>query len=103
ILGCVTQEQKVSFPAEILVIRHAEKATDGEPSVDLSTIGKKRAEALPGLFTKSETRTEPFPKPNFIFAAKNSKQSHRSLETVAPLARKLGVDVNSEFRSEDFA
>jgi hypothetical protein len=102
IVGCAAQEQELSFPAKILVIRHAEKPPDADPSADLSAIGKKRAEELPRLFTKSETRPDPFPKPDFIFAAKNSKHSHRSLETVAPLARKLRVDVNSEFRSEDF-
>ena len=86
-------------PAQILIIRHAEKPDND--SVDLSDQGKKRAEALPGLFLKSQSRPQPFPNPNFIFATKNSKHSHRPLETVTPLAKKLGIMVNTEFRDDE--
>jgi hypothetical protein len=93
------QDEKLTFPARILIIRHAEKP-DGD-SVDLSDQGKKRAEALPGLFKKSETRPEPFPTPDFIFATKDSNDSHRPLETVTPLAKKLGLTVNTEYRDKE--
>ncbi len=94
------QQAKLTFPARVLIIRHAEKPDDD--SVDLSDQGKKRAEALPGLFQKSDTRPEPFPTPDFIFATKNSKHSYRPLETVTPLAKKLGLSVNAEYKDAEF-
>ena len=72
-------------------------------SVDLSAAGEKRAGALPGLFMKSTSRPDPLPTPDFIFAAKDSKHSHRCKETVAPLAKKLGLKVNAKFANDDFA
>ena len=69
-------------PHHILLIRHAEKPEREEMSVHVTPIGKKRAELLPDLFVKSASRPEPFPRPDFVFAAKNSKNSHRSVETM---------------------
>ena len=85
-------------PQTILVIRHAEKpAGDADPG--LSPAGRKRADALPGLFT----RPDPFPTPDFVIAAARSKHSNRSAETVAPLAKALKIEVNAEFGDDDFA
>ena len=55
------------------------------------------------LFEASPTRADPFPKPDFIFAARESKMSNRCVETVAPLAARLKLDVNSHFANEEFA
>jgi hypothetical protein len=88
-----------TYPAHVLIIRHAEKPADG-PS--LSPEGNARAAALPKLFKKSDSRPDPCPAPDFIFAAMNSKESHRSVETVAPLAEKLGLKVNADIKNEDF-
>ena len=85
----------------ILLIRHAEKPTD-ETSVDLSPVGMKRAAALPNLFVKSADRPVPFPTPDFIFAAENSGHSSRSTQTVAPLAKKLGLKVYHKYANEEF-
>ena len=71
-------------------------------SSELSPEGEKRAAALPGLFKKSDARPDPFPAPDFIFAAKDSKHSHRPMETVAPLAKSLDLKVNDEYAEEDF-
>ncbi len=98
----VAREEK-SPPRLVMLIRHAEKPPDEKMSVDLSAAGEKRAGALPGLFTKSASRTDPLPKPDFIFAAKDSKHSHRSTQTVAPLAKKLGLKVSSDVANDDFA
>jgi broad specificity phosphatase PhoE len=87
-------------PAHVLIIRHGEKPADAD-SPDLTAEGKERAEALDRLFKKSDDRPEPFPTPDFIFAAKDSKKSHRPTATAAPLAKKLGLTVNADFPSDD--
>ena len=99
----VAREEKRSSPRLVMLIRHAEKPPDEKMSVDLSAAGEKRAGALPGLFTKSASRADPLPKPDFIFAAKDSKHSHRSTQTVAPLAKKLGLKVSADVANDDFA
>jgi len=88
-----------TYPAHVLIIRHAEKPADGQ---GLSPEGKARAAALPKLFMKSDTRPEPFPTPDFIFAAENSKESHRPVDTVTPLADKLRLPVHSDIKNEHF-
>jgi broad specificity phosphatase PhoE len=87
-------------PAHVLIIRHAEKPDDAT-SAELTAEGKERAEALDKLFKKSDDRPEPFPTPDFIFAAKDSNKSHRPTATAAPLAKKLGLTMNAEFPSDD--
>ncbi len=82
-------------PAHILILRHAEKPPASENSPDLNAEGKARAEALAKLFARSDDRPNPFPAPEFIFATKETKKSHRPAETVAPLAKTLGLKVNS--------
>src|SRR4051794_17678509 len=84
-------------PACILLIRHAEKPDDDEDE-SLSKAGRKRAEALYQLFEKADRR-KVLPRPDFIFAAHNSKNSRRSVETVKPLAKKLGLSVDDAYRS----
>ena len=90
-----------THPKTILVIRHAEKP-EAEADVGLSPAGKKRAEALPHLFEKSAARPDPFPTPDFIFAARASKHSDRPVATVTPLAKKLKLDVNADYPNEDY-
>jgi hypothetical protein len=89
-----------TYPARVLIIRHAEKSTD-VLSVHLNEDGKKRAGMLPKLFEKSDDRPEPFPKPDVILAASDTKNSHRPSETVAPLAKALGLTVDSVLASDD--
>jgi hypothetical protein len=86
-------------PREVMLIRHAEKPDDGS-SIHLSPAGQKRAEALPKLFDLS--RPHPFPKPDFIFATKQSDNSNRPVETVTPLAKGLHLDVNSHYRDKRY-
>lgn len=90
-------------PATVLLIRHGEKPPDTEMSVHLSADGKRRADALPKLFEKSESRPDPFPKPAFLFATENSKNSHRPVETVEPLATALNLKLHAPFKNDDFA
>jgi len=91
-----------TYPKRVLLIRHAEKPPENAKSVHLSVEGSKRAEAFPGLFITSKSRPDPLPTPDFIFAAKDSKDSHRPAETVQPLATKLNLQVDSRFRNDDY-
>ncbi|MBP3955769.1 histidine phosphatase family protein [Gemmata sp. G18] len=93
---------KPVYPARVIIIRHAEKPDD-ENARDLSATGKRRAEALAELFQKSDTRPDPLPTPDFIFATKASKRSDRPVETVAPLAKKLKLDIDSRYANDDYA
>lgn len=86
-------------PREILLIRHAEKPADAA-DFGLSPAGRERAAALPTLF--DQTRTDPFPVPDVIFAAERSKRSNRSVETVSPLAEKLGLRIDTRFADDDY-
>ena len=92
---------QTSYPAHILIIRHAEKPPDVDRSLDLAPAGAARARALPQLFTSSPGRPDPFPKPDFIFATQDTKHSHRPFETVAPLGSALGLRINTTFADND--
>jgi len=94
-------QKNPTYPRQILIIRHGEKPPDAAMSTDLSTPGKDRAAALHMLFEKSDRRPTPFPKPDFIFAAKNSGKSHRPVQTVTPLASKFDLPVDARFTNDD--
>ena len=95
------RDQDTSYPAHILIIRHAEKPPDAARSIDLAPAGTARAKALPQLFTASPNRPDPFPKPDFIFATRDTKRSHRPSETVATLGAALGLPINTAFGDND--
>src|SRR5262249_17726064 len=97
----VDRQQEPTRPKQVLLIRHAEKTNDED--IHLSPKGKKRAEAMPKLFRKSDDRPDPFPRPDFIFPAKQSTQSNRSVETVTPLAKELNLYLNAEYEDDAFA
>jgi hypothetical protein len=96
------QEKSKTYPKLIMIIRHAEKPPEESKSVDLSSEGKERAAALPKLFEVSDKKPKPFPTPDFIFATKNTKHSHRPLETVTPLAKKLKLTIDSEYADAEY-
>jgi hypothetical protein len=89
-----------TYPARVLLIRHAEKPDD-VLSTHLSEAGVKRAEALPKLFEKTDDRPEPFPKPDFLIAARNTKNSRRPVETLAPLTKALDLKIDTGFDREE--
>jgi hypothetical protein len=80
-------------PREILIIRHGEEPKDG-PHLD--DTGRARAKALVGLFR------DPFSVPTSLFAAKSSKQSERSVETLEPLAKAIGAPIDSRFSDGEY-
>ena len=89
-----------TYPAHVLIIRHAEKPPDSSASFELAPAGAARAKALAEMFTASATRPNPFPKPDFIFAARDSKRSRRSRQTAAPLGEALGLPVDTMFADD---
>jgi hypothetical protein len=98
VLAQVEAGKNTKYPKQVLIIRHGEKTGD-KADVHLSKQGKERAEALYQLFGTSRDRPEPFPTPDFLFAASDEKDSHRPLETVTPLAMKLQLPVNQTYES----
>jgi phosphohistidine phosphatase SixA len=96
-------EEAKTYPARVLLIRHAEKPPAEAESVALNEKGKERAEVLRKLFKKTDKRPDPLPTPDFVFATKDSKKSHRPRETVTPLAKKLDLKINDSYANEDFA
>jgi hypothetical protein len=79
--------------AVVLIIRHAEDADKGN---GLSPRGQQRAEAYKDYFlnfTVDSKRLEP----DFIFAAKDSKQSHRPSLTVEPFAKAANLQIDTRF------
>src|SRR5436190_4506305 len=85
--------------AVVLIIRHAEDADSGE---GISPLGEKRAEAYKDYFLKftvDSKRREP----QAIFAAKDSKQSHRPRLTVEPFAKAAELRIDTRFGNNQSA
>jgi hypothetical protein len=89
-------------PATVLLMRHAEKLTDGR--IDLAPAGFARAKDLPELFLPSASGAIPrFPRPDVLFATHQSKHSNRPFETIQPLSQALSLPVNTDFSDDDYA
>jgi hypothetical protein len=91
---------------KIMLIRHAEKPDDKDGGVDqkgnpdkhdLIVRGWLRAGALVQFFANPRDPNSPIKKPATIFATEPSSQtaSKRPLHTVTPLAKFLGIAINS--------
>jgi hypothetical protein len=92
-------KKEISYPQQILIIRHAEK-TGEKGDFHLSKKGMERAEALFQLFAVSKDRPDALPTPDFIFAAKTDKSSFRPVDTVTPLAMRLKLPIDTRFHSK---
>ncbi|PWT87268.1 MAG: hypothetical protein C5B55_15055 [Blastocatellia bacterium] len=109
--------RKTPKAIKIMLLRHAEKpAKDNVPygvtlsgersSESLQVRGWQRAGALANLLT-SLNGSFPYKhlaRPHFIFASKplRRKGSRRPIETIIPLAEKLGITINSSYPRYDF-
>jgi len=85
--------------AVVLIIRHAEDAGSGE---GISPLGQERAEAYKDYFLKftvDSKRREP----QAIFAAKDSKKSHRPRLTVEPFAKAAQLKIDTRFGNNQSA
>ena len=95
-------QSPVPRPAQIILIRHAEKPADpGDPH--LSRAGVKRAERLVSFITTEPAMTR-FGLPVAVFATHATKHDNglRTQETVAPLARALKVPVQTPYLGKDY-
>jgi hypothetical protein len=90
--------QTLAPPTTILIIRHAEKLTDGR--LDLSPTGFQRAALIPNLFLPT-TRPD-LPVPQVLFATHQSKHSNRPVETITPLATALKLPIDSDILDDDY-
>jgi hypothetical protein len=93
----------VPRPAQIILIRHADKPADPEDP-HLSQAGVQRAERLVSFITTDPAMTR-FGLPVAVFATRTTKDNNgqRTQETVAPLARALGLPVQTPFLGKDYA
>src|SRR6476659_1477577 len=85
--------------ATVLIIRHAEDAGSGD---GISPLGQQRAEAYKNYFlnfTVDSKRREPA----VIFAAKDSKKSHRPRLTMEPFAKAANLKIDTRFGNNQSA
>jgi hypothetical protein len=80
----------------VLIIRHAEKPESGQ---DLAPAGYQRAEAYVKYFGDFQVEGKPL-KPNSLFAAADSKNSHRPRLTLEPLSRALHLSTDTSFKDK---
>jgi hypothetical protein len=98
----VTDAQDGPKDAVVLIIRHAEDADSGD---GISPLGQERAEAYKSYFLNFTVDSKPR-EPTVIFAAKDSKKSHRPRLTMEPFAKAANLKINTHFgntRSADLA
>ncbi|MCE5316671.1 MAG: hypothetical protein LLG04_04830 [Parachlamydia sp.] len=95
ILSCIVTIVLEAMPAQVMIIRHAEKPAVGN---GLSPIGLMRAKELVSFFTKSPEVLK-FGPLAAIYAARPGKEdgSVRAMQTVAPLAAAMKMQVNSAY------
>jgi hypothetical protein len=89
----VTDAQDGPKDAVVLIIRHAEDADSGD---GISPLGQERAEAYKDYFLNF-TIDSKLREPDAIFAAKDSKKSHRPRLTMEPFAKAANVKINTHF------
>lgn len=90
-------------PAQVILIRHAEKPADPDDP-HLTPEGVTRAAQLVPFITTDAAMTR-FGLPVAVFATQSRKHGggQRTQETVAPLAKALKLPVQTPFPSKDYA
>jgi hypothetical protein len=82
--------------AVVLIIRHAE---DGATGSGLTPRGQERAEAYKDYFLKFTVDSKQL-RPDAVFAAKDSKKSHRPRLTVEPFAKAEKLRIDTRFGND---
>ena len=99
LLGLATAH---SQPAQVLLIRHAEKPEDDDDP-HLALRGQERAMALVPFLTGSrEFLTNGLPVALFATRITANDRGYRTQETLAPLARELKLPVLADYRGKDY-
>ena len=85
--------------AVVLIIRHAEDADSGD---GISPLGQERAEAYKNYFLNFAVDSKRL-EPNVVFAAKDSKKSHRPRLTLEPFAKAANLKIDTRFGNDQSA
>jgi hypothetical protein len=93
---CLGQSSNGLKNAVVLIIRHAEKLESGQ---DLSPVGFQRADAYVKYFGEFQVEGKPL-KLDSLFAAADSKNSHRPRLTLEPLSRALHLSIDTNFKDK---
>ena len=83
----------------MLIIRHADDADSGD---GISPLGQERAEAYKNYFLNFTVDSKPR-EPTVIFAAKDSKKSHRPRLTMEPFAKAANLKIDTRFGNDQSA
>ena len=83
----------------VIIVRHAEKPDTGD---GLAPAGDARANAYVDYF-KHFTVNSNAVHFDYLFAAKDSRESKRPRLTIKPLSKALGLVINTEFKNDDYA
>jgi hypothetical protein len=98
-LTLAAESQDGPKDAFVLIIRHAE---DGGIGRALAPRGEERAQAYKDYFLKFTVDSKPR-EPTVIFAAKDSKKSHRPRLTMEPFAKAANLKIDTRFGNEQSA
>lgn len=103
LLGLLTATPVLGRPAQVILLRHAEKPWD-DADIHLSDRGEKRARALAGFLTNNPSLTNRG-LPTLLFATRPTPKGHglRPSETLEPLARQLHLPIHTPFPAVDYA
>ncbi len=103
IVALFAQLQVASRPAQVILIRHAEKPADAA-NPHLSRAGRERAAQLVAFLTTDPAMTK-FGPPVAVFATQTTKHDdgQRTQETIAPTARAMKLEVQTPFLGKDYA
>lgn len=84
------------LPSQVILMRHAEKT--GLPGdLGLSALGQARAQTLAACWPRF------LGAPEAIIACRSTSKSTRPVDTVQPLAGRLGLAIDDRWGTQDFA
>jgi hypothetical protein len=86
----------------ILIIRHAEKPPENDPSPLLTSVGNERAQKYIAYFQSFQIGSQAA-SPDFVFASRESKHSDRPWLTVKPLVEALKLPHDHSIEKDDIA
>ena len=89
-------------PATLVIVRHGERPALVNAS-SLSGVGQSRAEYLARCMSdrKVSSHALPLGPPTVLVAARNVNTSRRSVETLEPLAQRLGLKIEAGIAKDD--
>lgn len=98
---CATTNVSLNaLPAQVIIIRHAEKPANGN---SLSTKGRERAAALAPYFMETkELLTYGTPVAIYAMASSKDHPSKRPIETVTPLSEQLKIPLKTAYARNEY-